>query len=87
VVGVSDGDTITVLDSTRTQHTIRLAGVDAPEKRQAFGNRSKQSLAQLVFKKDVVVDFDKRDRFGRIVGKVIVEGTDICLRQIEQGFV
>ena len=44
VVGVADGDTITVLDTDKVQHKIRLAGIDAPEKKQAFGNRSKESL-------------------------------------------
>lgn len=44
VVGVADGDTITVLDAVKVQHKIRLTGIDAPEKKQPFGNRSKQSL-------------------------------------------
>ena len=44
VVGVADGDTITVLDADKVQHKIRLTGIDAPEKKQAFGNRSKESL-------------------------------------------
>ena len=73
VVGVADGDTVTVLDADKVQHKIRLAGIDAPEKAQAFGNRSKQNLSDLVFQKDVRVDWDKRDRYGRIVGKVWVQ--------------
>jgi endonuclease YncB( thermonuclease family) len=85
VVGISDGDTVTVLDASRTQHKIRLAGIDAPERRQAFGNVSKQNLSREVFKKEVTVDYDKRDRHRRIVGKVFVEGADVCLRQIEDG--
>lgn len=48
VVSAADGDTITVLDSSKTQHKVRLAGIDAPEKAQAFGNRSKQSLSDLI---------------------------------------
>ena len=48
VINVADGDTITVLDDTNAPHKIRLAGIDAPEKRQAFGNVSKQSLAEQV---------------------------------------
>lgn len=85
MVRVSDGDTITVLDANRMQHKIRLAGIDAPEKRQAFGNVSKQNLARLVLQKEVTVEYDKRDRHGRVVGKVFVEGNDICIRQIEDG--
>lgn len=53
VVGISDGDTITVLDSSNTQHKVRLAGIDAPEKGQAFGQRSKEHLSDLVFGKAV----------------------------------
>ncbi len=49
VIGVSDGDTITVLDQNNTQYKIRLAGIDAPEKKQPFGNVSKKSLSDLVF--------------------------------------
>ena len=48
VVAVADGDTITVLDATNTKHKIRLQGIDAPEKAQAFGQKSKQSLHQMV---------------------------------------
>lgn len=85
VVGVADGDTITVLDSTNTQHKIRLSGIDAPEKGQPFGNRSKQSLSDLVFAKTVAVDTDKRDKYKRNVGKVMVDGFDANLEQIRRG--
>ena len=73
VVGVSDGDTITVLDAQKRQHKIRLQGIDAPEKAQPFGQRSKENLSRLVFNKDVRVEWDKRDRYKRIVGKVWVQ--------------
>ena len=72
VVGVADGDTITVLDAEKTQHKIRVAGIDAPEKRQPFGQRSKTSMSNLVFGKDVEVVTNKRDRYGRLIGKVMV---------------
>lgn len=85
VVAVSDGDTITVLDAKREQYKIRLAGIDAPEKAQAFGERSKQHLAELVFNKQVTVEWDKFDRYGRTVGKVLVNGTDANLEQIKAG--
>ena len=73
VVGVADGDTITVLDADRQQHKIRLQAIDAPEKAQPFGQRSKENLSRLVFGKDVRVEWDKRDRYKRIVGKVWVQ--------------
>ena len=76
VVGISDGDTITVLDSTKAQHKVRLAGIDAPEKAQAFGERSKQNLSALVFGKDVRADCNKRDRYGRDVCRVWVTPSD-----------
>lgn len=85
VVGVADGDTITLLDSAKVQHKIRLAGIDAPEKRQAFGEKAKQSLSALVYRQNVVVDFKKKDRYGRIVGKVLVDGADTGLKQVMAG--
>ena len=85
VVGVVDGDTITVLDSTNTQHKIRLSGIDAPEKSQPFGNRSKQSLSDLVFYKAVTVDTEKRDKYKRNVCKVLVDGVDANLEQVRRG--
>jgi endonuclease YncB( thermonuclease family) len=66
VVAVSDGDTITVLDRTHRQIKIRLSGIDAPEKKQAFGQRSKQNLSGLVFNKEVRVEWHKRDKYKRI---------------------
>ena len=86
VVSVADGDTITVLDATKTQHKIRLTGIDAPEKAQAFGQRSKQSLSDLVYLKQVTVETDKKDRYGRNLGKVLIDGKDVNLMQIERGF-
>jgi endonuclease YncB( thermonuclease family) len=85
VVGVADGDTITVLDSGKMQHKVRLAGIDAPEKAQAFGNRSKQSLSDMVYMKDVTIETNKIDRYGREIGKVIHNGADVCLEQVKRG--
>ncbi len=86
VIGVADGDTITVLDESKTQHKIRLAGIDAPEKKQPFGERSKQSLSTMVFQKFITVEWSKRDRYGRVVGKVMVNGQDVGLAQVSAGF-
>jgi len=74
-----------VLDADKVQHKIRLAGIDAPEKKQAFGNRSKESLSDLVFDKTVNVETDKRDRYRREIGKVLVNGRDVNLVQVERG--
>ena len=85
VVGVADGDTITVLDANNKPYKIRLQGIDAPEKAQAFGNKSKQSLHRLVHSKQVTIEFQKKDKYGRTVGKVVINGLDVCLEQIKLG--
>ena len=85
VIHVQDGDSITVLDDTRTQHKIRLTGIDAPERRQAFGNVAKESLAEQVAGQSVAVEWDKVDRYGRKVGKVLLAGMDSNLVQIKRG--
>ena len=85
VINVADGDTITVLDDTHTQHKIRLTGIDAPEKRQAFGNVSKQSLAEQVAGQSVAVEWVKVDKYGRKVGKVLLAGLDCNLEQVKRG--
>jgi hypothetical protein len=77
VVGVSDGDTVTVLDATKAPHKVRLAGIDAPEKGQPFGQRAKENLSRLVFGKDVRVAWHKKDRYGRLVGTVWVVSPDM----------
>jgi len=85
IVGVSDGDTVTLLDAQKKQWKIRLLGIDAPEKKQAFGQRSKQHLSDLVFNKQVVVEYYKRDRYGRTLGKLLVDGADVNLEQVKAG--
>lgn len=85
VVGVTDGDTIVVLDASRVQHRIRLAGIDAPERSQAFGQVSKRALGQMVFQREADVFVMKTDRYGRSVGRVVVGGKDVCLEQIRSG--
>ncbi len=85
VVKVADGDSITVLDSTNTQHRIRLQGIDAPERKQAFGNASRKHLASLVAGETVTVKWAKRDRYRRIVGLVLVDGQDVNLAQVKAG--
>jgi len=85
VVKVKDGDTITLLDSDERSHEVRLAGIDAPEKKQAFGQRSKQSLSDLAYMRKATVHFDKKDRYGREVGKILVNERDVNLEQIKRG--
>ena len=84
-MAVADGDTVTVLDASNTQWKIRLMGIDAPEKKQAFGSKSKESLSALVFDKSVSVEYSKRDKYGRTVGKISVAGVDANLEQVKAG--
>ena len=85
VVGISDGDTIKVLDSNKAEHKIRLMGIDAPEKSQAFGSASKQALSNYLYQREVTVEYKKKDRYQRILGKVILDKQDICLTMISDG--
>lgn len=85
VVHVADGDTITILDAGKIQYKVRLAGIDAPEKTQAYGQRSRDSLEELVAGQTVIVETTKKDRYGRVVGKVLVNGRDINIDQIRRG--
>ena len=85
VVRVTDGDTIVVLDSENTQHKIRLTGIDAPERKQAFGSKSKERLSDLVAGHVVIVEYYKRDRYDRILGKVLFSNEDMNLEQVKAG--
>lgn len=72
VVGVSDGDTVNVLEASKTLHKIRVADIDAPEKGHDFGQHLKASLSALVFGKAVRLEWPKEDRYGRKAAKVWV---------------
>jgi len=76
VVAVTDGDTIKVLDSSYTEYKVRLSGIDAPERGQPYGAASRGHLASMVAGKEVLVDWYKQDKYGRIVGKVWVQPAD-----------
>ncbi len=81
VVKVVDGDTVTIVDDIGKKHRIRLAGIDAPEKDQPYGDVSTQGLVELVSGKTVTIEYEKRDRYKRIVGKVMVDppGEVFCM--------
>jgi len=85
VVAVADGDTLTVLDASKRPHRVRLNGIDAPERSQAFGTRARQQLSDFVFNKVVRVQIDKQDRYGKSLGKVLVGDRDINLEMIRIG--
>ena len=85
VVSVHDGDTITGLDDSKTQYKIRLDAIDAPELGQTFGQASKKSLSEKVFGKDVVVIPKTKDKYGRTVGHILIDGRDVNLEMLEEG--
>ena len=76
VVAVTDGDTIKVLDDANNEHKVRLTGIAAPERGQPFGTASRKYLASMVAGREVFVESDKKDRYGRDLGKVWVQPND-----------
>ncbi len=86
VIGVSDGDTLNLLDSSNTQFKIRLAAIDAPEKAQAFGQRAKQKLFDLCYGKRASVQVVSIDRYGRTVGDVDCAGINANEVMVQSGF-
>lgn len=85
VVGIKDGDTIVLLDNQTRQMSIRLAQIDAPEKSQAYGQRSKQSLSSLVYGKTVQVELNGDRSYDRLVGTLFLDGRDINREQVRRG--
>ena len=84
VVAITDGDTLTVL-AGHEQVKIRLVEIDAPEKNQSFGNRSKQSLSDMCFDKEAQIQEKGKDRYGRSLGRVNCAGIDVNAEQVKQG--
>ena len=85
VVALKDGDSFIVLDG-KTQHPIRIAGIDAPERGQPYGNASKSNLSRLILNRKVQARCYKSDRFGRNVCRVFGDrGQDVGLEQVRAG--
>ncbi len=84
VVGIADGDTLTVLHDQKPLK-IRLANIDAPEKKQAFGQRSRQSLSDMCYRKDATYNVQNIDRYGRTVAVVTCAGVEVNRAQVERG--
>ena len=85
VVSVADGDTLTLLVDNHDQVKVRLAEIDAPEKAQPFGQRSKQSLSNLCFGRDATLETTDTDRYGRTVAKVYCGGVYANAEQVRSG--
>ena len=92
VVKVTDGDTLTLIDIHGFSHRVRLAGIDAPEKSQYYGQESTKNLEWLVYNKGVTIEYSTHDRYGRIIGKIMVnQKSDAfcllidCIRKVDVG--
>jgi endonuclease YncB( thermonuclease family) len=88
-VGVTDGDTLRVLyveGETKSEIKIRLYGIDAPEKKQAFGTQAKKALSDLAFGKDLTVTSTGRDQYGRLLAWLAVGSTSINGEMVKSGF-
>ncbi len=85
VVAIADGDTLTVLDANKVQHKIRLAGIDAPEKKQAFGTAARKALGDKVHRNKVRVVWNEKDRYGRILGDVYLDDRHINREIVSEG--
>lgn len=85
VVKIADGDTLTILDANKKQIRVRLAEIDAPEKRQPFGSRSRQSLAELCAEKVATVEDRGLDRYGRTIGVVMCSSINANAEQVRRG--
>ncbi len=86
VLGVSDGATLIVLNARHQHLRVRIAGIDAPERGQPFFKRSQDHLIKIARRREVVVEWYKKDRYGRLVGTVFVKkGPDVGLEQVRAG--
>lgn len=85
IVRVKDGDTVVLLDSLNKMITIRLAGVDAPEKKQPYGKNAKQFVSDQVFSKQVIVKVINKDRYGRTVGWLFYGTKDLSEELLKNG--
>ena len=86
VVGIHDGDSITVLSVEKKQIKIRLEGIDAPELKQAFGSRAKEHLSSLIMGKDVTLIVKEEDLYKRTLSKILLDSQDVNLSMVRDGF-
>lgn len=85
VVSIADGDSFTLLTADNRQVKIRLAEIDAPERGQPYGGRSREQLARLIFEQDVTVAIQTVDRYGRTVGRPYKDDLDVCAEMVRTG--
>jgi endonuclease YncB( thermonuclease family) len=86
VIRIASGDTLTILDARKREHTVRLAEIDAPEGKQPFGAQSRQSLSALCLNKAAQIEWREKDGNGRYLGQVICAGVNANAEQVRRGF-
>ena len=84
-VKVQDGDTFDFLYGDNRKQRVRVAQMDAPEKNMPFGQKSKERFAELVVGKEIALVVNTVDRYGRVVGSVVIDGEDQSARMISEG--
>ena len=85
VVGITDGDTVTVIDQSKIQYKVRLTEIDTPERRQPWGEKARQALAEKVFNKNVEIKTQGTDRYGRVLGRIYLGDRDIHREMVSEG--
>lgn len=85
VVGIIDGDTLTLLTQENRQIKVRLSEIDAPESSQPYGDKAKKALSDLVFGKEVKVVNEGIDKYGRTIGRIYVGDMDVSAAMVSQG--
>lgn len=85
VVGITDGDTVVILDGTKTQHKVRLSDIDAPESKQPYGTKARQQLSDFVFGKEVTADCREKDKYGRDLCTIRIGDLDVNAEMVNAG--
>jgi endonuclease YncB( thermonuclease family) len=85
VVRISDGDTFELLFENGFKTKVRLNGIDCPEKKQPFSKRAKQALSDFIYDKEVLVEYDSKDGYGRVIGTVYANSLNVNREMVRKG--
>lgn len=86
IIHISDGDTVHLLTDKKEKIKIRLNDIDAPESKQAYGNKSKENLKKYIYQKNVIVEYKKKDKYKRVLGTIYYQNKDINIQQVKDGY-
>lgn len=86
VVGITDGDTISILTNNNQSVKVRLYGIDAPERNQAYGSKAKEFLSSLIYNRTVTVQPISLDQYGRLIARIYLDGREMSLTMVQYGF-